>query len=66
MISKDSIRIAVTMKRDQLKVLDEFIKNVNKTSAITYTRSSMLVTAFFALVSQSIEEAKQKQKEEEK
>lgn len=66
MIGKDSIRIAVTMKRDQLKVLDEFIKNVNKNSAITYTRSSMLVTAFFALVSQSIEEAKQKQKEEEK
>ena len=66
MISKDSIRIAVTMKRDQLKVLDEFIKNVNKNSAITYTRSSMLVTSFFAIVSQSIQEAKQKHKEEEK
>lgn len=66
MIKSDSVRVTITIKKDQLKVLDDTIKEVNKKSTYNYNRSSMLVTSFFALFGAMQQESQNKSKEDKK
>ena len=67
MVNKDSVRLTITIKKDHLKLLDDFIKEVNKKSTFTYNRSSMLVTSFLTLYLEGVKESqKQNSNKEEK
>ena len=66
MVNKDNVRLSITIKKEHLKLLDAFIKEVNKKSTFTYNRSSLLVTSFLTLYMSGIkEQQKQNSKKEE-
>ena len=65
MVNKDNVRLSITIKKEHLKLLDAFIKEVNKKSTFTYNRSSLLVTSFLTLYMSGIKEQQEQNSKKE-
>ena len=65
MVNKDNVRLSITIKKEHLKLLDAFIKEVNKKSTFTYNRSSLLVTSFLTLYMSGLKEQQEQNSKKE-
>lgn len=62
MVNENNVRIAITIPKDTLGLLDAVVAEISKNAVKKITRSEILVTSFIAMMYQSKQQAKEENK----